>query len=192
MGLLMLGGLLYVLSNTTDIITGSACFFYLLRGKGLAWHLFHQLNTASTQAAGWGALRSILNQRVPRRPISKVAESGGISCTSKMNSYSLCNVQANEYRITGSSGSGKSTWMVQELIRLSQSWSETRWIYLQQNLTIPRSSNMTILDFFNGGLSRTELVTAQEVCQWAKRLQLEKIINVRTIYCPFKKPSGEQ
>ena len=64
--------------------------------------------------------------------------------------------------------------MVQELIRLSQSWSETRWIYLQQNLTIPRSSNMTILDFFNGGLSRTELVTAQEVCQWAKRLQLEK------------------
>ena len=38
MGLLMLGGLLYVLSNTTDIITGSACFFFAARsGFSLAF-----------------------------------------------------------------------------------------------------------------------------------------------------------
>ncbi len=96
---------------------------------------------------------------------------------------------AQEYRITGASGSGKTTWMTNAIMKLKRSYFP-EWYYLEQAGFLPRNDHVSIYKYFQLGLTNQERDIRQEIVTYAEMLGLTSIINDDTLDSPFQKPSG--
>ncbi len=139
----------------------------------MMWNLFHRFASASKNAAKWSALENYL-KNVERPTYYRKSE---------LKSYQINNCNSSEYHIIGDSATGKTTWMIKEVINLFK-YHHLTWGYMEQHCKIPSTTCMTIRRYLNIG-------DHQDKClQLAKMLMLEKIINKDTFNKPFQKPSG--
>lgn len=93
-----------------------------------------------------------------------------------------------EIQISGKSGDGKSTWMKRKVIELYNKYVPGRWLYLDQNMMLPKDNN-SIYNFFNNVYKNKDM-DLNKLYEYAKYLGIENIINEKTIYKQFNKPSG--
>ena len=94
----------------------------------------------------------------------------------------------NEIQISGKSGDGKSTWMKRKVIELYNTYIPGKWLYLDQNMILPKDNNI-IYNFFNNEYINKDM-DLNELYKYAEYLGIENIINENTIYNQFNKPSG--
>lgn len=96
---------------------------------------------------------------------------------------------AQEYRIIGASGSGKTTWMTKSIMNLKRTYYP-KWYYLEQAASVQRNKHVTIREYFKLGLSNQDREIDHEIVTYAEMLGLATIINDDTLGSSFQKPSG--
>ena len=96
---------------------------------------------------------------------------------------------AQEYRIIGASGSGKTTWMTKSIMKLKRTYYP-KWYYLEQAASVQRNKHVIIRKYFQLGLTNQDRDIDQEIITYAEMLGLDGIINGDTLDFPFQKPSG--
>jgi len=140
--------------------------------------MFHN---ASSEAAEWSTIEDYLKSVVEEDYIVK----------EKLIDYSISDYhqKSKEYQIIGKSGSGKSTWMLAEVIKLYRNY-KVNWIYLDQRMVIPKTSCLTIREFLSAFVTKDSYSLDILIIDWAKYLELESVINRNTLYKCFESPSG--
>jgi len=149
------------------------------------WWLFNMFHTAASNAAEWSSLEQYLQSVVPEPPRYK----------QPLHDYQLSDQiknQNTEYQLCGKSGTGKSTFMLREVMTLYRNYTDG-WLYLDQQMSVPKSSCITIRQFLCNFINE-ELhflqPTSQTIIYWAAFLQLSDIINLTTLEKSFTSPSG--
>ena len=168
--------LLYFLCYNEKISIIAAIYISLNNLLGKTWWLFHMFNRASKQAATWASLEPYLIDVVEEEQYYK----------NNLNNYNINDKTSKEYKINGQSGSGKSTWMKTELIRLFRNF-KVCWLYLDQKMVIPKTSCVSIYEFLIDGNYN---ISQSDIFKWSSQLKLDDVINLETLYKPFASPSG--
>ena len=149
------------------------------------WQLFYMFNNASESAAEWATLEEYL-KKVVYEPLHKKTD---------LREYRLTNKQGtsipahSEYHIYGPSGTGKTTWMLNQVIELCREYNPC-WMYLEQDMTIPTSSCITIREYLRDYLNSDSDGVDKIILKWAEYLQITSIINKNTLEKSFNTPSG--
>jgi ABC-type lipoprotein export system ATPase subunit len=181
--------LIFIIKNENVSII-SAFSIALLNTIDKMWWLFYMVNNVSRSTSEWCVLEKYLNSVIPIKTIKK--EKLNKYDISKFNGEEFKDLKSKEYQIIGSSGSGKSTWMLKEAINLHKNF-ETDWIYLDQRMRIPTSNNVTIFDLLTKFITKNKYKSEkleQKIIYWSKFLRLENIINLDNLNKSFKSPSG--
>ena len=184
-GLFMVYIIIYYISLTenSDILFTININLYMVYDR--MWNLFYMFNNASETAARWATLEEYLKKVVYEEPHLK----------KDLIKYTLVDKNGknlpehNEYRICGDSGVGKSTWMSSHIIKLCRNYNHC-WMYLDQDMTIPTSSCITIRKYLHDYLKDTSVKIDNIILKWAKYLHITSIINKDTLDKSFKSPSG--
>ena len=134
------------------------------------WWLFHLCNSASNEISKWSSLQVYIETYIEKK----------IKPKHILYEFTIHNSNAGEYWIKGESGSGKTTWIKNQLFQLFNTYNVS-WIYLNQNMKLIHSSKMTIFEYFNENYNFKKTV----LLEWAKKFKLESIINSTTIYRIF-------
>jgi len=179
-GIMTIFGTVYMLSDT-DIGVLIAINMNLNSVIDKMWWLFFMFHNASSEAAEWSALEDYLKSVVEEDCRKKT----------KLYDYSITDhhQKSKEYQIVGKSGSGKSTWMLAEVISLYRNYN-VNWIYLDQRMIIPKTSYLTIREFLSAFVTKDSYSLDSLIIDWAKYLELEAVINRNTLYKCFESPSG--
>ena len=144
------------------------------------WWLFFMFHNASSDASEWATLEEYLK--------STVSEDYQYKKLLKEYNISEEYPKSKEYQIIGKSGSGKSTWMLSEVINLFRNY-EVNWIYLDQRMIIPKTSCITIREFVSSFIKHN-YDNDQLILHWANILELDTVINRNTLDKSFMSPSG--
>nr|QBK88870.1 MAG: AAA ATPase domain protein [Mimivirus LCMiAC01] len=146
------------------------------------WGVFHKMRNIIVQVSKWNGLEEILKEYDGAHDVEKV------SLTSLTDLDSVFPKKFTEARIIGKSGSGKTSFMLQLLCKAFKQ-NKVSWLYLDQKMQILESEIITIRQFMTEYLPDGD-VADSVLCETAKILQIENIINSETLGESFVKPSG--
>ena len=142
------------------------------------WWLFFMFHRASSNASDWATLEEYLKSVVSEHYKFK-------DCLKEYN-ISDDFPRSKEFQVVGKSGSGKSTWMLSEVINLFRQY-DVDWMYLDQRMVIPKTSCITIREFTTAFIKD---VNDSQILHWANILELDTVINRDTLDKSFITPSG--
>lgn len=180
--------IIYIMSPKLEISVLVSINVSLTSAYNKMWWLFHMFHNAASNAAEWSSLELYLE--------SYVVEPYKYKC--KLDNYQLSDKikkPNNEYQLCGKSGTGKSTFMLKEVMNLYRNYQYDNfgWLYLPQETSIPKSTCITINEFLCKFIkSDTQFLekTTNTIIHWASFLQLSNVINLKTLNKPFTSPSG--
>jgi ATPase subunit of ABC transporter with duplicated ATPase domains len=142
-------------------------------------------NSASESAAEWATLEEYL-KKVVCEPLHQKTDLREYTLADK---HGKILPQHAEYHIYGPSGTGKTTWMLNQVIKLCREYNPC-WMYLEQDMTIPTSSCITIREYLRDYLNIDYGGVDNIILKWAEYLQISSIINGDTLDKSFNSPSG--
>lgn len=184
-GKLSLLAIIYIMSFYVEVSVLVAINANLYRTYSKMWRLFGMFHSASSNAAEWSSLEHYLKSYVPEPNHCKVPLEKYV-ISDKIKTHNT------EYQLVGKSGSGKSTFMISTVIGLYRKYMGD-WLYLDQEMSVPKSSSITIRRFLSNFIEDVDLQPVhleQTIIKWATFLQLSNIVNSTTLDNSFSTPSG--
>ena len=160
-----------------------AIFFSVNNVCNYSWSLFYSFNSLVETVSDWASMEKLLETYKPMisKPGSEMRASDIIK---------TFNDDINEIRIKADSGGGKTTYVMNKIINLYKTFHVGQWMYMDQKMSIPKSSSSTVHEIMGQFMPRDKKVDIVQLCHYAKMLGIDNVINESTLNCTFTKPSG--
>lgn len=203
--------LVYSLDNLLllyPIITG------LLRACSLMWRVFHNLSRMANDASPFGPFQELLSKikleinnvnlignNKKRFQFTDIAEIFNafhkdiIRIEKIKDSINNINpLKKKECQITGKSGQGKTTFMIDLIIWLIRNYGDIIY-YMPQNKQVIKSNKMSIWKYLTMNIHQHIIESRKEeiinkILELSNKLNLENIIDKVKLFDKFGKPSG--
>ena len=144
------------------------------------WWCSHEISALFENASKWGAMEKLLKTWKPLKRVTLEPEFSLYDVIQGLSPREMI-------RIHGKSGGGKTSWMVQTLIKLYRKYSNVQWSYLDQKMKL----NMEVETIREIMQERLKCPFQEFILfNYADKLGLSHLINLNTLDKPFKNPSG--
>jgi ABC-type lipoprotein export system ATPase subunit len=157
-------------------------FFSVTKVCDNSWSLFHSFNGLVEITSDWGSMEKLLEAYKPMNT-TPVAELHTRDIIKSLDG------DISEIRIKGDSGGGKTTYVMNIIIRLYKKFYVGQWLYMDQKMNIPKSSS-TIHEIMSHFMPCGEKADVAQLFKYAQILGIDNVINEQTLNSTFTRPSG--
>ncbi len=170
---------------SSDNIQVFAMFYVVINSFNTTWWLFCTVRNALTSTASWSTIETFIeNYKV--RDIERLEE-----LKDSLEVFEqFMNPECTELRLYAESGGGKTTWMLRKVVQLMNRY-KSGWLYLDQRMRLPKDTRkirQIMSDYIYTEINPTYF--ENKLCEYAKIIGIENIINKDTLDTCFNKPSG--